>query len=101
MLIVIGEAEAAPGCREEMLEAVTTVTTATAMDDGCVSYGFYSDVTRPTVILGVEVWRDQAALDAHLSHDHTATFIATVSSLVAGEPVMHFYDAEPVTGEVR
>lgn len=101
MLIVIGEAEAAPGRREEMLEAVTKMATATKSDDGCVSYGFYADVTRPDVILGVEVWRDQESLDAHMTHEHTAEFIATVPSLVAGEPVMRFYDAAPVTEEAR
>ena len=101
MLIVIGEAEAASGRREEMMEAVTKMATATKSDDGCVSYGFYADVTRPDVVLGVEVWRDQAALDAHMGHDHTAEFIATVRSLVAGEPVMHFYDAAPVEEQGR
>ena len=67
MLIIIGEAQAAPGRRDQMLEAVTAMATATKSDDGCVSYGFYADVTRPEVILGVEVWRDQAALDAHMT----------------------------------
>ena len=45
---------------------------------GCQLYGFYADVTNPDVILSVEVWRDQAALDAHMGHDHTQTFLQTV-----------------------
>ena len=101
MLIVIGEAEAAPGHREEMLEAVAAMAAATKSDEGCVSYGFYADVTQPDVILGVEVWRDQAALDAHITHDHTVEFIATVPSLVAGQPVLRFYDADPIQEEAR
>ena len=101
MLIVIGEAEAAPGRREEMLGAVTRMAAAAKSDDGCVSYGFYADVTRPEDVLGVEVWRDKAALDAHLTHDHTAEFVSTVPSLVAGEPIMHFYDAVPVQEGTR
>ena len=28
------------------------------------------------MILSVEVWRDQAALDAHMTHAHTADFLA-------------------------
>ena len=72
MLIVIGEAEAAPGHRDQMLAAVGAMATATKADDGCELYGFYADVTRPEVILSVEVWRDQAALDAHMTHRHTA-----------------------------
>ena len=61
---------------------------------GCELYGFSADVYRPEVILSVEVWRDQAALDAHMAHDHTEEFLATVPGLVAGEPVMAFFHAE-------
>jgi len=99
VLIVIGEAEAAPGHRDEMVDALSAMAAATRSDDGCVSYGFYADVTRPEVILGIEVWRDGAALDAHMSHDHTAEFVATVPGLVASSPVMRFFDAAPVSEE--
>ena len=95
MLIVIGEAAAAPGRRQQMVAAVAEMARATRPDDGCETYGFYVDVTNPDVILSVEVWRDRAALDAHMSHDHTQSFIQTVPALVAGEPVMHFYNVEP------
>lgn len=101
MLIVMGEAEAAPGRRVEMVDALSAMAAATRSDDGCVSYGFYADVTRPEMILGIEVWRDRAALDAHMSHDHTAAFIATVPGLVAGSPVMRFFDADPVSEKSR
>ena len=59
MLIVIGEAEAAPGNRDQMLKAAAAMATATKSDEGCQMYGFYADVTRPDVMLSVEVWRDQ------------------------------------------
>jgi quinol monooxygenase YgiN len=96
VLIVLGEAQAGPGLRDQMVDALTAMAIASRSDDGCVSYGFYADVIRPEVILGVEVWRDRAALDAHMAHDHTAEFLATVPGLVAGAPAMCFYDAEPV-----
>jgi quinol monooxygenase YgiN len=95
MLIVIGNATAAPGRRQGMVDTVAEMARATRSDDGCELYGFYADVTDPDVILSVEVWRDRTALDAHMGHDHTQTFIQTVPALVAGEPVMYFYDAEP------
>ena len=66
MLIVIGEATAASGRREEMVDAVAEMARGTRPDDGCQLYGFYADVTNPDVILSVEVWRDRAALDAHM-----------------------------------
>ena len=101
MLIVIGEAEAAPGRLDQMLEAVTVMARATANDDGCELYGFYADVTRPEVILGVEVWRDQDALDAHMGHEHTQHFLQAVPGLVAGTPAMRFFHGEPVAEEAR
>jgi len=96
VLIVIGEAKAAAGRRQDMVDAVAEMAWATRPDDGCELYGFYADVTNPDVILSVEIWRDQAALNAHMSHDHTQALIETVPELVASEPVMHFYNAEPV-----
>ncbi len=60
--------------------------TATRSDDGCQLYGFYADVTRPDVVLSVEVWRDRAALDAHMTHAHTAGVPRVVPDLVAGDP---------------
>lgn len=95
MLIVIGEATAASGRREEMVDAVAEMARGTRPDDGCQLYGFYADVTNPDVILSVEVWRDRAALDAHMGHVHTQTFLQTVPTLVAGQPAMHFFNAEP------
>jgi quinol monooxygenase YgiN len=94
VLIIIGEAEAASGHRDQMLAAVAAMATATKADEGYELYGFYADVTRPEVILSVEVWRDQAALGAHMTHSHTVDFLATVHGLVAGEPVMRFFTAE-------
>lgn len=43
-------------------------------------------------MLGIEVWVDRAALDAHMAHDHTRAFLAVAPGLVAGEPAMTFYD---------
>lgn len=101
MLIVIGEAEAAPGRRDQMVHAAAVMTAATTSDDGCQLYGFYADVTRPDVILSVEVWRDRAALDAHLDHPHTHDFLTTVADLVVGEPTMRFFHAEPSQEDPR
>lgn len=101
MLIVIGEAQAAPGRRDQMLEAANTMAAATRLDEGCESYGFYVDATRDDVVLSVEVWRDQAALDAHMDHDHTQRFMANVPDLVAGAPTMRFFTAEASNGDAR
>lgn len=91
MIIVLGSARVRPEERDRLLGAVRDVVTATEHDEGCVSYQFAADVRDPDVIVSVEVWRDQAALDAHMEHAHTRTFIAAVSPLLDGEPTMQFH----------
>ena len=91
MLIVLGSAAAAPGRRPELLDAARAVSAATRGDDGCVSYVFAADLEDPYVVVSVEVWRDRAALDAHLAHNHTGEFLTRVDGLLAGEPSMSFH----------
>jgi quinol monooxygenase YgiN len=96
MLIIIGQATSRSGRRQDLRDAVAEMARVTRSDEGCELYGFYADVTDPDVILGVEVWHDEAALDAHMAHDHTRSFIETVPELVVGTPVLHRFHSEPV-----
>lgn len=91
MLIIIGSAAAAPGCRADLVAAARAVTAATRDDAGCQSYGFYTDLLDENTIVSVEIWRDQTALDEHMTHEHTRQFMAAVDGLVAGQPVMSRY----------
>ncbi len=92
MLVVLSGATAAPGRRDELLAAAREMAAATRADAGCVSYSFAVDVEDPDRVLGVEVWADRAALDAHMDHEHTRGFLAAVPGLLAGEPQMAFHD---------
>jgi quinol monooxygenase YgiN len=91
VLIVIGSARALPGRRADLVSAARAVATQTRGDQGCESYGFYADLADQDVIVSVEIWRDQAALDAHMQHPHTQEFLATAGSLVDGTPTMRFH----------
>lgn len=91
MLIVIGSARALPGRRADLVSSARTVATQSRTDEGCESYGFYADLTDDETILSVEIWRDQAALDAHMEHPHTQEFLAAAGSLVDGTPTMRFH----------
>jgi quinol monooxygenase YgiN len=92
VLVVLSSATAAPGRRDELVAAARSVARATRDDRGCVSYGFYADVENPQRIVGVEIWTDRDALDAHMAHDHTADFLRVAPDLVTGEPEMQFLD---------
>ncbi len=92
MLVVLSSAVAAPGRRADLIAAAMVVAAATRLDHGCVSYDFAADLDDPDRVLGVEVWADRAALDRHMTHDHTRTFLDAVPELIAGEPTMAFHD---------
>ena len=97
MLIVIGDATAGPGRRDELLRAARDIAEATRADHGCLSYGFFADVEDPDRIVSIEQWVDREALEAHMAHDHTERFLQLAPELVAGEPTMAFHDvADPL-----
>jgi quinol monooxygenase YgiN len=49
-----------------------------AEDDGCISYTLSADVTDPTAFNWCEIWRDQAAVDAHHHAPRHQKFLADV-----------------------
>ena len=75
-LIVAGTVRVPPdnldGLRPHMIEMMT----ATRAEDGCEAYGYAEDVAEPGLIHVFEVWRDQAALDAHFKTAHIARWRA-------------------------
>ncbi|MCL9792956.1 antibiotic biosynthesis monooxygenase [Frankia sp. AgKG'84/4] len=75
----------------QVVAAARQVVAASRGDEGCQSYGFYADLADENVIVGVETWRDQAALDAHMAHPHTQEFLAWTVDLLDGTPEMAFH----------
>ena len=50
--------------------------TASRAEDGCIEYSYGEDVAEPGLIRVFEVWRDQAAIDAHFASPHMAAWRA-------------------------
>ena len=92
MLIVVGSARARPGRRDELVSAARNAAVAVRGDDGCVSYGFFVDIEDEDVVANVEIWRDRAALDAHMTHAHTQEFLQRIADLFDGEPSMAVHE---------
>lgn len=95
MIIALGIAQPAPGCRHKLLEACGRIAEASRKDEGCVEYGFHIGLEDPEAVTSVEIWESQAALDAHMTHAHTREFLATVTDLTDGDPQMQFHHTVP------
>jgi len=49
----------------DFIAAAKTMIDSSNMEPGCISYELYQDPYEGTRIIFVEVWKDQAAIDAH------------------------------------
>lgn len=74
MLIVHVTAELSQQAIASLRDVAQEMVAATTAEEGCVTYAFAFDITTPGLMRIVEVWRDQAALDAHFRTPHMAKF---------------------------
>ena len=75
-LIVAGTVRVPPENVDRFRPAMTAMMTASRAEDGCIAYGYAEDVAEPGLIHVFEVWRDQAALEAHFQTPHMAQWRA-------------------------
>lgn len=87
MLLITGSARPAPRARDHLVAAAREISRATQGDAGCLHYVFAASLD-DDVIISIELWRDQAALDAHMTHEHTERFLSSLDGLIDGEPAM-------------
>ena len=81
MVLVIARFKPRPDRREELVVLLSEVQEASRRDDGCINYGYYSEVADPVSLVAVEEWRDREALEAHLRTPHVARLIEGLPAL--------------------
>lgn len=86
-----------PESRAALLAATAVIAAASRSDDGCLSYGFYTNVEDPEVFLSLETWSDEEALAAHMSHTHTTEFLRLATNLLQAAPVVSQYTIDHPT----
>ena len=57
--------EAAPGKRDELIEAFRTRSREVRQENGCEEFELYQSTERPDQLLLLERWTDETALEAH------------------------------------
>ena len=84
MVIVIARFRPRPDRRDDLVALLEEVQAASRRDDGCLHYGYYTEITDPLSFIAVEEWRDNEALAAHLRQPHVARLIAALPELGDG-----------------
>jgi len=85
MLVVIASLPGKSDKRAECVAALTKAASASRGDAGCISYSFTVDLENPDRYVSVELWEDQASLDAHFTTPHVAELFTLAPELLDGE----------------
>lgn len=95
MIIVEGWVRMEPGELDRLHDAATVMIAETRKEPGCISYAYGRALEEPDVMRIAEIWKDQAALDAHFKAPHMATFNAALSGAKITGVSVKSYTAEP------
>jgi quinol monooxygenase YgiN len=72
--------------RAEIEAAVRDQEAATRLEPGCPEFRYFWPVVDDGHLHLWECWENQAALDFHLGTDYSKKFVATIGTLVTGDP---------------
>jgi len=67
MIIVTGTARFAAGEIDRLQPQLAAYVEDVRGRDGCIAYSYARDINDPDVLNIIEQWRDDAAIDAHMS----------------------------------
>lgn len=90
MRVAIADLEAAEGCDAKLEAALRELVEHSRREPGTLAYGIHRAGNNWCV---VEVYRDQAALEAHLGSPELKAFMATAPVLLRSEPVLRIFDS--------
>ena len=88
---------AKPGKRDEMVAAFEAVRPLIDAEEGTEMYTVHLDQTDADVVWMLELYRDQAAFDAHGSGEALATIFGSLGGLVGAPPELNM--STPVPGK--
>ena len=78
-------------CVEEYLRTAEALIAASQAEPGCVSYTLNRCVENPRQFCFVEIWKDQAAIDAHNASEHFTRLVPQLGKFVeVADPVEHY-----------
>lgn len=87
-----------PAERERALALFSEVVEASNREPGVIEYRAAADLEAPNTIRFFEVYEDEAASAAHRETAHFETLSDALPDLLAGEPEIHRFSAEPLDG---
>jgi len=92
-VVIVGSVRLPPERLNEARPHMAAMVAASRAEDGCLAYAYAEDILEPGLIRVSEVWRDQAALDAHAQSPHIRAWRAVWPGLGLHDRQLVAYDA--------
>ena len=70
----------------EVADVLAELARATRAESGSISYDVFQSDAQPSLFYTVEVWKDKAAADTHMTTPHVAAAFARAGALLSAAP---------------
>ena len=84
-LVLVAQFRAQHGRADALRSRLQRMVRLTVVEPGCLRYELHEDQGDPEVLVLLEVWRDQVALDRHMETEHVRHLVRDVPELVIGD----------------
>jgi quinol monooxygenase YgiN len=91
-VVIIAEATALPGKRDELKRAFDRLVPKSSAEEGVSTFRVHEDRDRPGHFMLYERFRDQSAIDLHVTLEHFAQILRDFSELAeGGKPKLSYF----------
>ena len=91
-VVIIAEATALPGKRDELKRAFDRLVPKSRAEEGVSTFRLHEDRDRPGRFVLYERFRDQSAIDLHVTLEHFAQILRDCAELAEeGKPKLSFF----------
>ena len=81
MIKVVAKSFAKEGKLDRILELSKEMVEKTVKEGGCIKYELYQDTKDPKVLIIIEEWEDEEALNKHMASEHFRRIIPQLNEL--------------------
>lgn len=81
MIKVVAKSYAKGENIEKILELTREMVENTVKEEGCIKYEFFQDIKAPKVMLIIEEWESEEALNLHMASEHFKRIIPQLNEL--------------------
>lgn len=90
MITIVAQNTVAADKIDQFKQIAAELVAESRKESGNVSYSLYQDINNPEILSFIEVWKDQAAIDAHNRSPHFTGIVPRLGELRTDSEV-HLY----------